>query len=86
MKSRLIKRSTLLALAMMVSLIALALSSAPPTAALNEEVTYHYYSCCYYGVDPDSSLLGERTIHCDGHVSRWGQITQYYTVDSVPCP
>jgi hypothetical protein len=85
MKSRLIKRSSLLAFAMMISLMALGLSSAP-AAAINEEVTYHYYSCCSYGVDPDSSLLGERTIHCDGHVSRWGQITQYYTVDSVPCP
>jgi hypothetical protein len=89
MKSRLIKRSPLLALAMTVSLIALALSSAQPAAAVNEEVTTHFYSCCEPnngGVDPESALMGERTTHCDGHVSRWGQITQYYTIDSVPCP
>jgi len=87
MKHRLIKRISLLALALAFSLIALSVSSAPRTPVLlNEEVTYHYYSCCEYGVDTSSSLLGERTIHCDGHVTRWGQITPYYTVDSVPCP
>jgi Family of unknown function (DUF6289) len=83
MKSRLIKRTSLFAL---VTLTVFAFSSAKPAAVVNEEVTTHYYSCCFSGVDPDSTLMGERTTHCDGHVSRWGQITPYYTIDSVPCP
>jgi hypothetical protein len=81
-----LKRLPLLALAIVVTILTAALASAPPAAANAEEVTYHYWSCCEYGVDTTSSLLGERTIHCDNHVTRWGQITPYYTVDSVPCP
>ena len=81
-----LKRPVVLALAAVVIALAAAFASAPPAAANAEEVTYHYWSCCEYGVDTSSSLLGERTIHCDNSVTRWGQITPYYTTDSTPCP
>ena len=86
MKVRLTKRTPVFALAITVTLTAFAFSSAKPAAVFTDEVTTHYYSCCQDGADPDSTLLGERTTHCDGHVSRWGQITPYQIVTSVPCP
>lgn len=86
MKNRLMKRRPLLAFAITVSLTAVTVFSASPAAAVNQESTTHYYSCCYDGVDPDSTLMGEWTTHCDGHASHWGVLTPYWTYDSVPCP
>lgn len=82
MKSRLTKHIQLLVFASAVTLTAMALSPASTVGAVTEQVTYHYYN----GPDETSGLVGERVNTCDGHVERWGQITQYYTVDSVPCP
>jgi Family of unknown function (DUF6289) len=82
MKSRLTKRIQLLALAIAIALIAMAFSPTSTAVAITEQVTYHYYN----GPDETSDLVGERVNTCDGHVERWGQITQYYTVDTAPCP
>jgi hypothetical protein len=82
MKSRLIQRIQLLVFASAMTLTAMALFPTSTVDAVTEQVTYHYYN----GPDETSGLVGERVHTCDGHVERWGQITQYYTVDSVPCP
>lgn len=82
MKSILIRHLRLLVFAVAVIFTAMAVSPTPTVSAVTDEVTYHYYN----GPDETSGLVGERTMTCDGHVVRWGQITQYYTVDTVPCP
>ncbi len=65
MKSRLMKRMPLFALAVTVSLTVVTVFSASPAAAVNVGA-YPLLSCCYEGVDPDSTLMGEWTRHCDG--------------------
>ena len=82
MKSKLIKRIQLLVFAIAITLTAIAFSPTSTVVAVTEQVTYHYYN----GPDETSGLVGERVYTCDGHVQRWGQITQYYTVDTAPCP
>jgi hypothetical protein len=82
MKSRLTKRIQLLALAIAITLIAMAFSPPSTVLAVTEQVTYHYYD----GPDETSGLVGERVNTCDGHVERWGRITQFYTVDTASCP
>lgn len=82
MKSRLIKLIQSLVFAIAVILAAMAFSPTSTVGAVTEQVTYHYYN----GPDETSGLVGERVYTCDGHVERWGQITQYYTVDTAPCP
>jgi hypothetical protein len=82
MKSKLINRIQLLVFAIAITLTATAVSSTATVVAVTEQVTYHYYN----GPDETSGLVGERVYTCDGHVQRWGQITQYYTIDTAPCP
>jgi hypothetical protein len=82
MKSRLIKSIQLLVFAIAITLTAMAFSPTSTVVAVTEQVTYHYYN----GPDETSDLVGERVLTCDGHVERWGQITQYSTVDTAPCP
>jgi Family of unknown function (DUF6289) len=82
MKSSLIQRIQVLVFAIAITLTAVAFSPTSAVVAVTEQVTYHYYN----GPDETSGLVGERVYTCDGHVQRWGQITQYYTVDTAPCP
>lgn len=62
------------------ALLATILFSGVALALPANEVTTTYYSSADH-----TTVVGEKTLLCQGGISKWGRVTRWYERSSTPC-